>query len=103
MIYVLATIELNTGTRSQFLELMLANVPLVEAEDGCLEYQPVIDTETGLPAQGDLRPDTVVVVEKWRDLDALRAHLQAPHMLAYREKVKDLVQGVNLQVLSPAG
>jgi len=35
-------------------------------------------------------------------LDALKAHLAAPHMTTYRENVKDLVAGVTLQVLETA-
>jgi quinol monooxygenase YgiN len=42
------------------------------------------------------------VIEKWADLNALKAHLQAPHMTAFRECVKDLVGGVHLQILRPA-
>ena len=49
-----------------------------------------------------LEPDTVVVIEKWDSLDALRNHLASPHMLAYREKVKELVLGVSLKVLQEA-
>jgi quinol monooxygenase YgiN len=44
-----------------------------------------------------------VVVEKWRDLAALEAHLAAAHMTAYRGRVKDLVVQTTLQVLAPAG
>jgi quinol monooxygenase YgiN len=55
-----------------------------------------------LPAQVPLRPDVVTVVERWDSLDDLRAHLQAPHMLEYRQRVKDLVAGVRLQILEPA-
>ena len=44
----------------------------------------------------------MTVVEKWESLDALNAHLVAPHMLSYREKVKVLVKGVSIQVLEPA-
>ena len=43
------------------------------------------------------------VVEKWTDLAALQTHLTAPHMLAYRPKVKHLVANVQLQVLTPVG
>jgi quinol monooxygenase YgiN len=32
---------------------------------------------------------------------ALQAHLKTPHMAAYREEVKDLVDQVSLQVLKP--
>ena len=101
MIYVLATINLHSGRRANFLDEFKRNVPNVLAEQGCLEYVPSLDVETTIPAQGPPRPDVVTVVEKWADLAALEAHLIAPHMLAYRAKVKDMVQGVSLQVLTP--
>jgi quinol monooxygenase YgiN len=102
VIYVIATIELVPGRRDDFLREFQANVPAVLAEDGCVEYVPTIDLQTAIPAQGDARPDVVTVVEKWADVEALEAHLIAPHMLSYRAKVKDLVQRVTLQVVEPA-
>ena len=77
-------------------------VPDVLQEDGCLQYEPSIDVETNMEVQGETRPNTVVVVEKWESLEALEAHLVAPHMVAYRAKVKDLVNSVAIQVLEPA-
>jgi quinol monooxygenase YgiN len=56
---------------------------------------------TGIAAQVPLREDVVIILEKWDSLDALRAHLQAPHMREYRGRVKDLVARVQLQVLEP--
>jgi quinol monooxygenase YgiN len=41
------------------------------------------------------------VIEKWSSLDALKAHAAAPHMAAYRGRVKELVIRTTLQVLSP--
>ncbi len=35
-------------------------------------------------------------------LEALKAHLTAPHMTEYRQKIRELVKGVHLQVLQPA-
>ena len=35
-------------------------------------------------------------------LDHLEAHLIAPHMLAYRARVKEMIAGVSIQVLEPA-
>ena len=102
MIHVLATIDLAPGKRDAFLTEFRRLVPTVRAEQGCLEYGPAIDVEPALPMQGPPRPDTVIVIEKWADVDALKAHLSAPHMTAYRERVKDLVQRVELQVLQPA-
>lgn len=102
MIFVIATVELEKGKRDEFLGHFHELVPSVEAEEGCLEYGPTIDIETTIPAQGDVRPDFVTVVEKWEDLEALERHLVAPHMLEYRTKVKELVKHVSLQVVEPA-
>ncbi len=101
MIHVIATVSLNEGKRQAFLEEFHRLMPKVHAEDGCLEYGPTMDVDTGLERQIPLRDSVVTIVERWESLDALRAHLAAPHMGEYREKVKDYVQSVSLQVLQP--
>lgn len=102
MIHVIATITVAPGKRDAFLAEFHRVVPDVLAEDGCLAYGPAIDTASGIPVQPPLRQDVVVVIEQWADLPALRLHLEAPHMAVYRERVKGLVAGVQLQVLQPA-
>jgi len=102
MIYVLATIEVAEGRRDAFLAEFHRIVPLVRQEHGCLEYGPAVDVPTGIAVQGPIRDHTVTVVEKWESIDALHAHLAAPHMTEYRERVRDLVVAVDLQVLQPA-
>jgi quinol monooxygenase YgiN len=102
MIRVIATIELFQGRRDQFLEIFHALVPKVRAEQGCLDYRPMVDLATSISAQTPMRPDVVTIVEAWETLDALETHLMAPHMLDYRKAVKDLVKDVALQVLQPA-
>ena len=101
MIIVIATINLAENRRGDFLMEIRANLPHVLAEEGCLEYLPTVDLETRIPAQSDPRPNVVTIVEKWESLEALETHLIAPHMIEYRAKVKDMVTGVNLQVLQP--
>ena len=102
MIHVIATIEVNDGKRDAFLSEFHANVDNVLAEDGCLAYGPAIDAATDIEVQIPVRDNVVTVVEQWESLDALHAHLAAPHMAPYREAVKDLVKGVTLQILEPA-
>ena len=51
MINVVATISLKPGTRDEFLKIFNANVPAVLAEDGCIEYVPTVDADSGLEAQ----------------------------------------------------
>jgi quinol monooxygenase YgiN len=101
MIHVIATIELWGGKREAFLAEFRRVVPLVRAEPGCLDYGPAIDVPTGIEAQVPPRENVVTVVERWESLDALRAHLAAPHMQEYRARVKALIAGVQLQVLQP--
>lgn len=102
MICVIATIRLAEGGRADFLAEFAKIVPLVLAEEGCLEYQPMVDVPTEIGAQEQAGEDVVTVVEKWESLDALEAHLMAPHMLEYRKRVKDLVAGASLSILEPA-
>ena len=66
-----------------------------------MAYEPSVDVDSGLPVQGELRQNTVTLVEAWVNLDALHAHLKTPHMAVYREAAKDYVQDVRLQVLQP--
>jgi len=101
MIFVIATIEVKPGKREAFLAEFNKNVPNVRAEKGCLEYAPTVDAKSDIKAQIPLRENVVTIVEKWESLQALHAHLVAPHMATYRERVKDYVVGATLQILDP--
>ena len=101
MINVIASIHIKEGRLSEFVEIFKSNIPNVLEEKGCIEYVPTIDVPTGLPPQ-ELNNNVVTIIEKWGSLEDLQAHLSAPHMLAYREKVKDLVDKVSFKVLGEA-
>jgi quinol monooxygenase YgiN len=102
MIHVIATIDLVQGKRDAFLTEFHRLVPKVHTESGCLEYGPAVDVSTKIPVQTPVRANTVTVIEKWADLPALEAHLNAPHVVEYRQRVKDLIVGLKLQILQPA-
>lgn len=101
MIHVIATVEVKPGKLEAFLAEFHRNVPNVRAEKGCIEYGPTVDVKTDIKTQIPLRENTVTIVERWESLQALQAHLGAPHMATYRVRVKDLVASVSLQVLEP--
>jgi len=101
MINVIASIHVKAGKVSEFLEIFNANVPNVLDEEGCIEYFPTVDFASGLPVQS-LDKNVVTIIETWESIEALRAHLIAPHMLAYKEKVKGLVESTSLKVLTEA-
>ena len=101
MICVIATIKAKTAKRNALLACIKDNLSNVRAETGCIEYQPMVDTESSLGAQ-QLDENVVTMVEKWETMANLNAHAVAPHMLEYREKVKDIVESVSLKVLTAA-
>lgn len=101
MIYVIASVHVKAGRVREFLDIFKAVMPEVRKEKGCIEYFPAVDVDTKLPPQ-ILDENVVTIIEKWESLEALRDHLGAPHMLAYREKVRYIVEGVKLKVLEEA-
>jgi quinol monooxygenase YgiN len=98
MVHVIASIQVKPGKVQEFIDVFKTNVPNVLAEKGCTDYLPTIDLDAGLPPQ-QLAANTVTIIERWERLEDLHAHLKTPHMLAYREKVRDIVQEISLKVL----
>lgn len=98
MINVIASIHIKEGRLSEFIEIFKSNIPNVLEEKGCIEYVPTVDVSTGLAPQ-ELNENVVTIIERWKSLEDLQAHVSAPHMLAYREKTKDLVDKMSLKVL----
>lgn len=101
MIHVIASIQVKEDQMAKFMEIFKANIPNVLQEEGCIEYFPTVDIPTGLPPQ-DYNPNVATIIESWHSLDDLKAHLTAPHMLDYKEKVKDIVEDMSVKVLERA-
>jgi quinol monooxygenase YgiN len=102
MIHVVAVITTKPGMREQVLEAFRANMPAVHAEDGCIEYGPVIDADGFGSFQTEIGADTFMVIEKWASAEALKAHAAAPHMAEYAAKVKDMLASRVIHILKPA-
>ena len=102
MLHVLAYITTKPGMRDAVLREFRANMPAVHAEEGCLEYVPVVDVPTFGPFQAELGPETFVVVEKWASPEALNAHAASPHMKSYAERTADMVARRTIHVLAEA-
>jgi quinol monooxygenase YgiN len=102
MIYVIATLDLQTGTRDAFLAEFKRIAAEVRAENGCLEYVPALDVDAGIATQGRSYLDRVTILEKWESVEALKAHDTSPHMQAFRARIKDWVRGRDIRSLAPA-
>ena len=102
MIHVIAVITAKPGQRDAVLQVFRANVAAVHAERGCIEYGAAVDLANGPAFQAQYGPDAFAVIEKWQDMDALKAHGAAPHMVAYAARTKELVASRAIHILSPA-
>ena len=100
MIYVVAESLLKPGCREEFIRIAKANIPTVRAEKGCISYDLNEDCTEGPAAQNAVE-NRLTFVECWESIDALRAHLAAPHMKAFIEKVKPLRESSTLKVVTP--
>ena len=101
MIHVIATIKVKKGKRDEFLEHLRNNVVNVIKEKGCIEYTPAYELDAKITNQS-FDEDQITIVEKWKSIYSLKDHFHTPHMLSYRKKVKDLVEGTALKILTSA-
>jgi quinol monooxygenase YgiN len=102
MIRVIAIVTVKEGKSKNYLEEVYKIMPLVHIEDGCIEYGPHIDIDSGISVQKKLGPDTVAIIERWESLEALKKHGTTPHMNNFRRAVKTFMQSMELMVLMPA-
>lgn len=60
----------------------------VRAEPGCLDYRLLGDFDTDWEKPQRFGEKTLWMLEKWASLNALKAHLESPHMKAFGPKVR---------------
>ncbi|WP_373085531.1 putative quinol monooxygenase [Sneathiella sp.] len=99
---IIAMITAKPGKLEEVLAAFKANVPAVQAEQGCIEYNAVIDMEGVGGFQTKIGENSFAVIEKWENIDALMAHATSAHMKAYGAKTKDMLESRVIHVLSPA-
>ena len=102
MIVVVGQFRFPPEQMAAALPAMRKVMEATRAEDGCIEYQPVIDADGLGPNHTALGPDTFVVIEKWASMDALKAHAASAHMAAYAAKTREHVAGRVVHVLQSA-
>ncbi len=73
-------------------------VPVVLQEEGCHGYAPLVDHAANVSFQ-TTAPDSIMMVEVWKSVAHLEAHLQTPHMKAWSEAVKGDVLETHIRIL----
>lgn len=101
MLRIIVTMKIKEGRMPEFLALCRELRPLVLKEAGCLAYDYTREISSPLGIQEPIEPDRVTLLESWESLDALKAHMETPHMKAAGPKMKDLRSSVVARVLEP--
>ena len=101
MIHVIASIFIKEAKVPNVLKIYETFAPKVNQEEGCLLYLPTIDCKTDIATQ--LQADNIVtVIDKWESMAAFKKHLSAPHVVEFRENIKESVEKVSIKVLKNA-
>lgn len=97
MLHVIASITIKEGAIEDIKRIYASFTPKVEQEEGCIMYRPTVDYLTDIHTQV-LDNCTITVIEKWESEAAFKAHLNAPHVLQFREDIKGIVENVSIKV-----
>lgn len=84
MISIIAKIPLQDGKKEAFTEAFKEMAKSVATEEGNLLYSLNFSAND---------PNTAVIMERYKDQDALATHSQSDHYKAFGGKIRDLVGG----------
>lgn len=98
MLHVIVTMEIQEGRMDAFLALCEALRPQVLAEPGCLAYDYTREVAAGLGIQEAVEANRITLLERWESPEALRKHLEAPHMKEAGPRMKELRASVTARV-----
>ena len=80
---IIAEFEVKPDQLEQFLELARADASQsVAKEPGCRQFDVTLDRE---------QPNRVVLYEVYEDAGAFDAHLETPHLAAFRAGIESLI------------
>ena len=76
MIQINGKIKIKDGSLEEGRAAIVKMMEASRAEDGCLDYTFAQDLSD---------PNTLILFERWRDQEALKAHGQSPHMAEFQK------------------
>ena len=99
-VYVLCRFDLKEDADiADYQRKTLSVVPQVRAENGCMMYTLLADAKTDWDRPERFGERTMWMVEKWANIDALKAHLEAPHMKEFGPTVRPMRKSGTFHVL----
>lgn len=102
-VYVLCRFDLKANADiADYVSKTRSVIPEVLAEKGCRMYTLLKDADTDWELPMRFGERTFWMVEKWDSIEALKAHLKAPHMKSFGPTVRDMRTSSTFHVLEPA-
>jgi quinol monooxygenase YgiN len=98
MLHVIVVMRIREGRMQDFLAACEELRPLVLAEAGCHGYEYTRDAVSPFNPEQPLEADRITLLERWESLEALKAHLETPHMKAAGAKMKGMRASVDLRL-----
>jgi len=99
-VYVLCRFDLKPDADiADYAAKTLAVVPTVRREDGCRMYTLLKDAATDWDKPMRFGERTMWMLEHWDSVDALKAHLDTPHMKAFGPTVRPMRSASTFHVL----
>jgi quinol monooxygenase YgiN len=102
VVQLVITVTTRPGGVPDYLTAFGALAPRVRREEGCIEYDIYLDSNDSR-FDNEIRPDTVVLCEKWESIEALQRHTRSSAALVeFRQAVKDIKLKSYYWLLTPA-
>lgn len=98
MIHVIAAIKAQPGQRDTLAAAFLDMLPRVRVKPGCIEYTLAFHLHSAFPGQPPFDENELIIVEKWDDLDALKAHMTDAAYQAWFVELWPLIASASMQV-----
>ena len=99
-VWVMCRFDLKPETdRAAYIERTKEILDTGRAEKGCCEYRLLGDAATDWEKPQRFGDRTLWMLEKWESVDALKAHLETPHMKAFGPKVSGMRANGTFHVL----
>jgi len=92
MIYIVATLTIKPGSLDEVLTLAVPCIEGTREEAGCISY----DLSQSLTDE-----NTLVFVERWKDMDAIKAHFVEPHLVAWRDAGEAFITDKKIEIITP--
>jgi len=103
MVQLIVTVKVRHGRAVDYVAAFDAIAATVRLERGCIDYNLYRDS-TDSRFDNEVRPDTVVICERWASIEALQDHTRHSAALErFRRAVKDVKLESTYILLSPVG